>query len=90
MTLTLELAPELEAKLKELVAQTGQDATAFVTAAVEEKLRAPTGTQATNGAHRPSLEEFEAALDEFSAGTESLPMLAPAATTRAAIYGDHD
>jgi len=36
------------------------------------------------------LAEFEATLDALAEGSESLPVLPPAATTRAGIYRNHD
>jgi predicted transcriptional regulator len=39
MTLTIELAPEVEAQLRQAAARQGQDPASFARAAVEEKLR---------------------------------------------------
>ena len=44
MTLTIELAPDIERQLSEAAAREGQDPATFALAAVEEKLR-----QLTNG-----------------------------------------
>ena len=45
MTLTLSLPPEMEARLRERAAATGEDVTSFVRAAVEEKLAGTSGTK---------------------------------------------
>ena len=37
-----------------------------------------------------SLAEFDAALDALAEGSERLPVLAPDATSRIGIYGDHN
>jgi hypothetical protein len=100
MTLTLELPPELETQLQEVAAQRGQDVNTFATAVLADTLRGsvhPAATTSattmsatelsTNGEPRMTWEEFEAAIDGLG---DEIPVLAPEATTRAGIYGDHD
>lgn len=94
MTLMLELSPELEAQLQAVAARRGQDTATVVTTAITDLLhREASPAAAENGTHaEPQMtwEEFEAAMDELAEENPSQPVLAPEATTRAAIYGEHD
>lgn len=86
MTLVLELSPEIEDRIQAAAHVSGQDLNTFAANALME------ASDRVSPAHesRPSLAEFEAAMDELSAGTENLPYLPLEALTRAAIYEDHD
>ena len=95
MTVTIELAPDLDTRLQEAAARQGQDPATFARAAVEEKLRRldeePTnGHTGANGPDGITLEEEERLLDELSLGSETLPILPPEANRREWIYNDHD
>ena len=101
MTLTIELAPELEAQLRQVASRESQDPAAFLNSfvqrAVEEKLQSE---HAQSNGHalplplpRPitlSDEEHERLLDELAAIGDDLPVLPPEANSREWIYGDHD
>jgi len=51
MTLTIELAPEVEQQLQEIAALQGQDPASYAKAAVEEKLRDAALSATANGSH---------------------------------------
>jgi hypothetical protein len=61
MTLHIELAPELEARLRERAAAAGVDVETFAREAVEEKLRGRKGLDAVLG---PVRQEFHEISDE--------------------------
>ncbi|MDQ3816010.1 MAG: hypothetical protein M3347_19040 [Armatimonadota bacterium] len=91
MTVTIELAPELESRLQEAAARQGQDTAAFVQAAVEEKLRSLSTEHRVNGQPRLTLEEFEAAMDEMAIiGADIPPPDERITYSREDIYFDHD
>ena len=69
MTLTLELPPEVESNLLILAANSGQDIQSLASALLAKAATPVNGVAAK--VPRPSLEEFEAAMDELSAGSES-------------------
>lgn len=61
MTLHIELAPELEARLRERAAAAGVDVETFAREAVEEKLRGRKGLDAVLG---PARQDFRELSDE--------------------------
>jgi hypothetical protein len=80
MTVTIELTPELEAHLLVQARAAGVSLQAYVQSVVEAAALRPVG-------QRPTLEEFEAAMDEMAEGTDAIPVLSPDATSRESIYG---
>ncbi len=95
MTLTIELPPEIEQQLNQAAAREGQDPSAFVQAAVEEKLRTlrqpPTNGRSSGGYEPLSLEEEERLLDELaSIGADVPPPKECITYSREDIYMDHD
>jgi predicted DNA-binding protein len=79
MTVTLELKPDLEQRLREQAANAGVPVEYYLLSLIEGAIPAGIYKDAT-------LEEFEAAMDEFSEGTEDLPVLPPEAFSRESIY----
>ncbi|MGH8567795.1 MAG: hypothetical protein ACREXU_07190, partial [Gammaproteobacteria bacterium] len=75
------LTPEQEARILAQAQRAGVSLEAYVQSVVAAAAFAPTGT-------RPTLEEFEAAMDEMAEGNDGIPVLGPEATSRESIYGD--
>lgn len=80
MTVTLDLAPELEKRIVGQAAAQGLSLEAYLLSIIEAAAAPASSEQA-------SLEEFEAAMDELAEGLDDVPVLAPKALTREAIYG---
>jgi len=81
MTITVQLSPQIEETLVSQARERGMSMDAYVqtvieSAAVRQEMLAT------------SPEDFEAALDELSAGSEQLPVLSPEAYSREGIYRD--
>jgi len=79
MTITLELKPELEQRVVTQAAAQGLSLEAYLLSVIEAA-----GVRTV--AKRPTLEEFEAAMDELAEGTDDIPVLDPEALTRESIY----
>jgi hypothetical protein len=79
MTITLDLEPALEQRVLAQAAMHGVSPEAYLLSVIQEA--APPYT-----AEVTTLEQFEAAIDAFSEGTEALPVLPPEAFTRESIY----
>lgn len=79
MTITLDLRPELEERLSERAAVQGMSLEDYLLSIIETTPIPAPATEAT-------LEEFEAAMDAFSEGSEAYPVLPPEALTRENIY----
>jgi hypothetical protein len=80
MTVTIELTPELHERIEEQAVARGVSLEAYLLSLIEAvALPAP--------GERASLEEFEAAMDAFSEGTEDLPVLPEEGFSRESIYG---
>jgi hypothetical protein len=98
MTLTIELPPELEARLQEAAARHGQDPVAFAAAALADTLNdvssniAALESDTTYGALPPMrLTELDAALDELEIiGAGILANDEGITHSRQDIYFDHD
>lgn len=102
MTLTIELAPELEARLRQVASRESQDPTAFlnsfVQTAIKEKLQSEsasdnghTGTRLPPQPSPLSDEEHERLLDELAAIGDDIPPTDESITySREDIYFDHD
>jgi hypothetical protein len=80
MTVTIELNPELHARVQEQAIAQGVSLEAYLLSLIEAMALPAPG-------ERASLEEFEAAMDAFSEGTETLPVLPEEAFSRESIYG---
>jgi hypothetical protein len=78
MTVTLDLRPEIEARLAEHACARA--------VAVEEYL----GKVVEEAVQRPTLEEFRTAMDQLADWGRGLPHLPDSALTRDSIYQDHD
>lgn len=80
MSITLDLGPDLEERLSERAAAQGMSLEEFLLTMIEATTPIPAP------AEDATLEEFEAAMDAFSEGSEAYPVLPPEALTREAIY----
>jgi len=85
MTLTIELSPEIESQLHRAAAERGQDVETFAKAVIVEASDRELGAS-----RRPTIEEFDAFVDEISAGSEVRPPISGEEFSRANIYRDHD
>ncbi len=87
MTLTLDLSPEVESQLRQIIAQRDSAAAKRLLAdalapAVETLFSRPVGP--------PSSTQFKATLDRLvTEAGEDLPPLSDQAVSREGIYGDH-
>ena len=81
MTVTLELNPELEKRLVSQASRQGLSLEEYLLSVIDTRVIPPEAADAT-------LEEFEAAMDELSEGTDHIPVLAPEAFSRESIYGN--
>jgi hypothetical protein len=81
MTITVQLSPQIEEVLVTRARENGMTVDAYVRSVIESA-----ATRQEMLAMSP--EDFEAALDELSAGSECLPVLPPEAYSREGIYGD--
>jgi len=79
MTVELDLSPEMEQQARVRAAEHGVSLEAYLLSVIEEASLPATPAEAT-------LEEFEAAMDAFSEGTEALPVLPEEAFSREGIY----
>jgi hypothetical protein len=81
MRITVELTPEVEARLWAQARAQGVSLAAYLQTAIEQiaALESPQGG---------SLEEFEAGMDALAEGSEQLPVLPPQAYSRESIYGE--
>jgi hypothetical protein len=80
MTVTIELTPGVQERIQEQAAALGVSLEAYLLSVIEAVAFPAPG-------ERASLEEFEAAMDAFSEGTETLPVLPEEALSRENIYG---
>ena len=80
MTVTIELTSELEARVLAQAQAAGISLEAYLQSVIEAAALPPVGK-------RPTLEEFEAAMDALAEGTDDIPVLSPEATRRESIYG---
>ena len=80
MTVTLDLKPDLEQRVVAQAAAEGVSLESYLLSVIET-------AAVRNTTERPTLEEFEAAMDEIAEGTDHIPVLDPEAITRESIYG---
>jgi hypothetical protein len=93
MTITIELETDAAAVAQTQARAHGLNVNEFLSRHVEEYLRslsAQAGMMQPDGRVRFSQEQFERDWDEFSAGTEHLPILSDGDLSREAVYADHD
>ena len=84
MAITIELTPEVEARLRKRAQARGLDVPTYAS----ELLKQATGS--LSDSNQGSLAEFEAALDQLAAHSQKIPLLPDEAFTRANLYSDHD
>jgi hypothetical protein len=84
MTITIDISPDVEARLRRAAQRAGLDMHVYVgnLLADEAPLFPPDTTQ--------DRDEWESDLDELAAGSEDQPVLPPEAFSRESIYSDHD
>lgn len=87
MTVTLELTPEEAVHLQTRAKIQGVDAVTALHDLLRLMLPDP---DAATGTGTPSETELEILFAELAQGAATRPVLTEGATTRAAIYGDHD
>ena len=81
MTITVQVPPQIEATLLSRARAQGMTVDAYVQSLIAGAATEPQSPPM-------SLDEFEAALDELSEGSENWPVLPPDAYTREGIYGN--
>jgi hypothetical protein len=81
VSITVQLEPDVEARLLARARAQGMSLDAYVRTVMEQMA-------AVGGPPELSLEEFEAGLDALAEGCEKLPVLPPDAYRRESIYGD--
>jgi hypothetical protein len=81
MKITLELPPEVEARLWVRARAQGVSLGTYVRTLIEQ-------SAALDSQAGLSLQEFEAGMDALAEGSEELPVLPPEAYSRESIYGD--
>ena len=83
MSIRLELRPEVEATLTDQARAKGLPLDEFLQNLIEELAR-------TQGAPKPDVEKFRAALDRLAEMGKSLPHVRSSSFTREGIYQDHN
>jgi hypothetical protein len=83
MTITVELKPEVEARLSTQAKARELSLDAYVQRVIEE-------TAASEVSPGPTLEEFEAGLDALAQFSDRLPVLPPEMDSREYIYADDE
>jgi predicted DNA-binding protein len=81
MKITLELPPEVEARLWARARAQGVSLATYVQTLIEQ-------SAALDSHADLSLQEFEAGMDALAEGSEQLPVLPPEAYSRESVYGD--
>jgi plasmid stability protein len=82
MTITVDIAPEVQAELSRQAAAHGRAVEAYAASLLEEAVRVPAG--------RMSVDRLEAAIREISEFSHKIPSLPDEAFTRERLYRDHD
>lgn len=85
MRITLELTPNVAARLAAQAQARGLSLDTYVRNLIEEQAAA-----VDHRAQHMPLEQFEAELDALAADSETLPYLPAEALTRESFYQDHD
>jgi hypothetical protein len=84
MTITVDIAPEVQAALARQAAAHGRAVEAYVASLLEEAVRRPAGPA------RLSQERLESTLREIAQFSHNIPSLPDGAFTRESLYRDHD
>jgi plasmid stability protein len=82
MTITVDIAPEVQAELARQAAAHGSAVEAYVANLLEEAVRVPAGRMSENG--------LEAAIHEIAQFSHKIPSLPDEAFARESLYRDHD
>ncbi len=92
MSLTLQLRPEVQEQVVAEAAVHGLSVEDYVACLIEGRpvWRQPLTTLADPDQFEAELRQFEADMDSLSEGSELLPAWHEVATSREAIYADHD
>ena len=84
MAITLNLPPEVEARLAAQARALGLQLNSYVQTLLEQQAGMGRAEKTIN------LEQFEAELDALAQDSDKLPYLPPPALTRESFYQDHD
>ncbi len=84
MAIVLQLNPDLERTLAAEARSRGLSLEQYVQSLLQQQLPSPAPRR------KPTMKEFEAALDCVAAHSEKVPELPDEALGREGIYGDHD
>ncbi len=84
MTITVEIAPEVQAALARQAAAHGRAVEAYVAELLEEAVRRPVGSE------RLSQEHLESSLRQIAQFSDKIPSLPDEALTRKSLYRAHD
>jgi hypothetical protein len=80
MSITVELTPEVEARIWARACAQGVSLAVYLQTVIEQ-------IAALESSEVASLEEFEAGMDALAEGSEQIPVLPPEAYSRESIYG---
>jgi hypothetical protein len=84
MTITVDIAPEVQAELVRQATALGCPVEAYAASLLEGAVRPPAG------AHRLSPERLENTFREMAEFSDKIPALPDEAFTRESLYQDHD
>lgn len=88
-TVTIELAPGTEEKLREKASLHGKSLESYIQELIQAEALGANGAAAGLGVTGISVVELDLSLDQLSADLPPLPQL-PASLPRADIYGEHE
>lgn len=84
MTITVDIAPEVQAELARQAAAHGRAVEAYVASLLEEAVRVPAGPS------HMSMDRLESTIREIAEFSHKIPSLPDEAFTRESLYRDHD
>jgi hypothetical protein len=84
MTITVDIAPEVQAELARQAAAHGRAIEAYAASLLEEAAHLPAGT------NRLNQDSLERTLREMAQSSHKIPSLTDEAFTRDSLYRDHD
>jgi hypothetical protein len=84
MTITVDIAPEVQAELARQAAARGRGVEAYVASLLEEAVRLPTGPDRLSG------DRLESTFREIAEFSHKIPSLPDEALTRESLYRDYD
>ena len=82
MTITVDIAPEVQAELARQAAAHGRAIEAYAASLLEEAVRVPGGPL--------NMERLDAAIREMTVFSQKIPSLPDEVFTRESLYRDHD